>query len=616
MTHEPTKSCSRWAAPLIAGAISLIAISGCANQPTSTAADAGNLTPPSSFEPTGTPQQAGSPAANLPSPIDLTDPTKFVRTTVEAAIIDTRDFPIQRQLTGPFDGEIRMIKHELPKHSRDKTLPQGSTNRTLPVGQAIEMDRVNTGAGTGFTGIPQTEWSPPDPTLAVGPNHIVTTVNSAIAFYDRDGNQLFSSPLGEPGSPGFFETVGADSNFVFDPKCFYDQRTDRFVVIALEHRNGESWIDIAVSDDSDPNGIWYKYRTFSLIQAGASTYWVDYPGLGFDENAIYVTGNLFIETGGGSGFNGQLFRIFDKAPMLVGDPITFTDFAPNTGASLQVAQTFGSAPQCYFVSRQTNNSLRVWTINDPLNSPSVQSFEVGQMGGAFGPSQDAPNPGGGLISTLDGRLINVHYRDGNLYAAHGIDGPPGLTVARWYHMELNGWPSSGNAPTLAQQGEVTGSAGQHYFFPAIYSDKFDNVGLIMARSSAAEFASVQVSGRTPSDPLGTMSTPIELAIGDTGTSGRWGDYLDIAMDPNNDSTFWIIGMYAKDFGWQTYIDTFTIGSGCIPDFNGDGALNFFDISAFLTAFNNNDPIADINNDGSFNFFDISAYLALFSAGCP
>ncbi len=47
-----------------------------------------------------------------------------------------------------------------------------------------------------------------------------------------------------------------------------------------------------------------------------------------------------------------------------------------------------------------------------------------------------------------------------------------------------------------------------------------------------------------------------------------------------------------------------------------GQLNFFDISAFLTAFDAGDPSADINNDGLFNFFDISDYLTIFGAGCP
>jgi len=57
-------------------------------------------------------------------------------------------------------------------------------------------------------------------------------------------------------------------------------------------------------------------------------------------------------------------------------------------------------------------------------------------------------------------------------------------------------------------------------------------------------------------------------------------------------------------------------SACLPDINGDGDLNFFDISGFLSAFNAQDPVADFNGDGQFNFFDISDFLSSFSAGCP
>ena len=56
---------------------------------------------------------------------------------------------------------------------------------------------------------------------------------------------------------------------------------------------------------------------------------------------------------------------------------------------------------------------------------------------------------------------------------------------------------------------------------------------------------------------------------------------------------------------------------CSPaDLTGDGVLDFFDVSAFLTAFNNNEPIADFTNDGIYNFFDISFFLSTFNAGCP
>jgi hypothetical protein len=55
---------------------------------------------------------------------------------------------------------------------------------------------------------------------------------------------------------------------------------------------------------------------------------------------------------------------------------------------------------------------------------------------------------------------------------------------------------------------------------------------------------------------------------------------------------------------------------CPADLDGNGSLNFFDISAFLGLFNAQDPAADLDNTGTWNFFDISAYLGQFNAGCP
>ena len=52
------------------------------------------------------------------------------------------------------------------------------------------------------------------------------------------------------------------------------------------------------------------------------------------------------------------------------------------------------------------------------------------------------------------------------------------------------------------------------------------------------------------------------------------------------------------------------------DINQDGLLDFFDISAFLTAFSTADPIADLSGDSIFDFFDISILLQAFASGCP
>ena len=57
-------------------------------------------------------------------------------------------------------------------------------------------------------------------------------------------------------------------------------------------------------------------------------------------------------------------------------------------------------------------------------------------------------------------------------------------------------------------------------------------------------------------------------------------------------------------------------SACLPDLNEDGNLDFFDISAFLNAFNAQEPLADFTGDGNYDFFDVSAFLNAFNAGCP
>mgnify|MGYP003630249066 CR=1 FL=1 len=57
-------------------------------------------------------------------------------------------------------------------------------------------------------------------------------------------------------------------------------------------------------------------------------------------------------------------------------------------------------------------------------------------------------------------------------------------------------------------------------------------------------------------------------------------------------------------------------NACPADLNGDGNLNFLDVSEFLAAFGAMDPVADFNEDTMFNFLDVSAFLSAFGAGCP
>ncbi len=54
---------------------------------------------------------------------------------------------------------------------------------------------------------------------------------------------------------------------------------------------------------------------------------------------------------------------------------------------------------------------------------------------------------------------------------------------------------------------------------------------------------------------------------------------------------------------------------CDADLSGDGVIDFFDVSEFLSYFSAQDVRGDLNNDGVFNFFDVSVFLQLYSQGC-
>lgn len=96
--------------------------------------------------------------------------------------------------------------------------------------------------------------------------------------------------------------------------------------------------------------------------------------------------------------------------------------------------------------------------------------------------------------------------------------------------------------------------------------------------------------------------PGNIAIGDV--DGNGGPDIAVSNRDGNDVSIYING--------NGGVDACSVADLAEPL----GSLDFFDISAFLSAFAVNDPIADINLDGIFNFFDASEYLNAFAAGCP
>ncbi len=599
----------RVAAVALAPVAMMLASGGCSSSPASlTTGQPGAQSPVASAMPIssgfGFDKMGGFPelAAGL-TPPDLTEPGSWAAGSAEAEIIDTRTFEQQIQPMD-FQGEPTIIKNLLPPHGRDKTLRQGGDN-ALVAGEVTAEVRANTGML--FPGLDATPWSPPDPSLAVGPDHIVEVVNMDIAWYTKDGTQQFRSRMDSSGNPGFFETVGAGS-FTFDPKCFFDAESGRFFVLALEvYGSTQAWITFAVSDDSDPNGVWYKYRTDARVTVGGSTYWVDYPGLGFDSSAFYVNGNLFPLSGGG--FGGVLYRSFDKSTVLNGGTAQWKDIRDGGGASAQFAQHFGNNPAAFAVEAYSSTAIRLTAVRNPLTTPSLAQRTV-SVPSWSGPGS-APNNGGSL-DTLDGRMMNAVWRDGQLIAGHGVSAG-GRVVSRWYEFDTGAWPNSG-VPTLVQSGNVSGGAGTYCWFPAVYSNEAGDIGMVTAHSTSTQYASVQFTGRKASDPAGTMGALQLAKLGSAAVSGRWGDYFDMALDPDG-CTFWIVGEYYQAGGWRTWISSFNVSECCRVDINGDGLVNTQDVLAFLNLWSAGDSQADWNGDGTINTLDVLGFLNAYSAGC-
>lgn len=90
-----------------------------------------------------------------------------------------------------------------------------------------------------------------------------------------------------------------------------------------------------------------------------------------------------------------------------------------------------------------------------------------------------------------------------------------------------------------------------------------------------------------------------------GFSTEWG-----VNDIDEPAFWWTQDIYPLKM--QVVVDA---ANECAADLTGDGELNFFDVSVFLSYFNDADPLADFTGDGAFDFFDVSAFLSAYNAGC-
>ncbi len=121
------------------------------------------------------------------------------------------------------------------------------------------------------------------------------------------------------------------------------------------------------------------------------------------------------------------------------------------------------------------------------------------------------------------------------------------------------------------------------------------------------------SGATPVSHIarwnGASWEPVGSGVNDTIFGG-------MVYDTGEGNSIVMGGSFTRAGGMDANRVAAYLAAACPADLTGDGNLDFFDVSAFLNAFNAQDPGADFTGDGQFDFFDVSAFLNAFTAGCP
>ncbi|MCA9259364.1 MAG: hypothetical protein KDA61_09200, partial [Planctomycetales bacterium] len=251
---------------------------------------------------------------------------------------------------------------------------------------------------------------PPDTHLAVGPDHVVEVVNTAIAIYDKQGG-ILQAPT--QLSAFFNSSVVAGESFLFDPVVTYDELAERFVVAVLSaptRNSAESDLLYAVSNSSDPTLGFSEQHRIDFGQVSPNLF-ADYPKVGYNADAHVFTLNMF-----GSAYSHVDVLVIDKSTALDADSSSFASFIhqrSHDDFTMAAAVMHDSQPgdPLWFVEESAYggalSDLRVVRLDDGLSTaPTFSDFLVDVPGYGGGSLPDADQPGGGKFTTNDTRILN------------------------------------------------------------------------------------------------------------------------------------------------------------------------------------------------------------------
>ena len=420
--------------------------------------------------------------------------------------------------------------------------------------------------GHGNTGV-----TPADPSLCVGPNHVIQMINGSsggrLTIYNKSGAVVVAAQYMDAitGVPG-----------LGDPVAVYDQFADRFVL--TEFSSSGNKLVLMVSQTNNPAGSWYVYQ-FTAPE------FPDYPKYGVWANAYICTSNES---------NNKVYA-FDRPTMLSGavttTMIAFSiPFSPSlsfqAAAPVNISGTnlppVGTLP---LVMRMTDNgwggglndALEMWEMNLNFIAPGLSTlvqlpslltapFTTDLCG--YVTLNCIRQPGSQRLDPIREVIMNrVWYRNFNTHQSivlcHSVDAT-GLDQAgvRWYELRRNAL-----GPWSIYQQSTYAPDTNSRWMGTIGINEEGSIGLVYNVSSKNVFPSLRFTGRKTLDPLNTMSEPEQTIIAGlvNHTNNRWGDYNDMQIDPADDFTFWTTGMYMPNPApWTTRIASFNILYAPLP----------------------------------------------------
>ncbi|UCG34487.1 MAG: thrombospondin type 3 repeat-containing protein [Phycisphaerales bacterium] len=436
------------------------------------------------------------------------------------------------------------------------------------------------------TPAPRTNWTgvvnnpativPPDTHIAVGPNlgaagRVVEVTNSDVQIWDKTG-AVIAGPT--PLSTMFPPSVGP---FPFDPKVLYDQHSGHFFIVCLEGNTpAGNLIHIAASTGSTPNSLGAADWTFSVgsgVQViGGTPTWADYPGIGADANALFVTTNQF--TGAPVAFRGANIRVFNKAQLIAGF-YTFVDITYDAlvtwgVATIQPAHVYGATDNggMYLINRIGAGTYRIYNVTGHPAAPVATTSTHPWAAGAFPADTGADQGGVALpdLDTLSSRVQNAVYR-GTLWCCltSNPDGDAETEVV-WQEINTAGGPPA--APFVVQAGFIQGTGVDNWtYMPSINVNAAGDAALSFTQSAWWKFPDFSYTMRLATDPPGTFQAEV-VALASAGfydsfvpnPIDRWGDFSGCVVDPTDDC-FWVANEFANTSvvgasTWGTQIASF------------------------------------------------------------